>query len=243
MRTPPPRAPPQTAGIALLFGLTLTACNSTAWPDREPTVIENAGVDSLTFWPPRAYALPSDLLAVELLGLRHVYDCARILSLAWDSADSAGGRHLRPHARVELPAIPDCAISNGLDTLLETTAPAAGQRLYLHTPDGRITDSLLSITGNAVVESFLRTSDTLQTFGRYTFRDSTAGHPQRTLITDTLATCEIVQAAVLRRNQTGTHTVWIRTILASTLPPEGFPACAGPRVDTLNVHRDRYLFP
>jgi hypothetical protein len=234
---------PLSAPLLALF--LLSACNSTSWPDRDPTLLENPDADTAIFWPPRAYALAGDFLTVEVRGLEHVYACSRVLLLEWTTVDSTAGRYLRPHARVELPAHPSCAISPGLDTMLETTAPAAGQKLYLQTPLGRVTDSLLVVAGTGVVEAFLRArnranpADSLVTFGRFVFRDSTPGHPKRTLRSDSLESCEILQAAVYRRLHGGdTLTISLRTLLNAS-----FPSCTGLYADTVEVVLDKYGFP
>jgi hypothetical protein len=234
--------------LACAVAFLLAACNDTAWPDRDPTVIENADADALIFWPRRAYALPGDFLTVEVRGLKHVYACSRVLLLEGTVTDSTGGRYMRLRSRVELPALPDCPLSPGLDTVLEATTPAAGRSLYLQTADGVVTDSLHVFSGTGVVEAFLhitRTADTLRTFARYTLRDSTAGHPRRVLYTDSLATCEVMQAAVFTRLRGGdTLSVRLRTLLASpALPTSQFPACTGPHADTVEVVEDKYGYP
>lgn len=225
----------------------LAACNDVAWPDRDPTIVEDAAADSVIAWPPRRYALPGDLVTAEVRGLRTVYTCSRVLRLEGVASDSAGGRFVRLGADVELPAVPDCALSPGLDTAFETAAPAAGRTLFLQTADGRVTDSLRVVAGTGVVEGFLGLpADTLTSFSRYVFRDSTAGHPRRVLWSDSLSTCEVIQAAVFTRRHGGdTLSISVRTLLAAPAPPtDDFPACAaGPRSDTVEVVENRYGWP
>ena len=231
------------AGL-LLSGL-LTACQTDAWPEREPATV-SVSADSLTFYPPREYALPGDVLAVSVHGLKRVYVCARVLNLDATAVDSAGARFVGFDAQVELPGTPQCAISSGLDTVVETSAAAAGQEHYLRLASGRLTDSLFVFSGTGATDSFLHPpGDTLRALGRYTFRDSTAGHPRRVIYTDSLATCEVLQAATFRRLRGGdTLTISLRTLLANpALPAATLPACAGLHGDTVRVVEDRYGFP
>jgi hypothetical protein len=230
---------------ALLPSGFFAGCQTAAWPEREPTTVSVAA-DSLTFYPRREYALPGDVLAVSVHGLKRVYVCARVLNLDPTTTDSAGARYVGLDANVELPATPQCAVSSGLDTVIETSAAGAGQKHYLRGADGRIADSLFVFSGTGAVQAFLHPpGDTLRAFGRYTFRDSTAGHPRRTLHTDSLATCEVLQAAAFRRLHGGdTLTVSLRTLLADpALPAATLPACAGRHGDTVRVVEDRYGFP
>jgi hypothetical protein len=235
-----------SAALALGALVSLTACNQSSWPEHDPTVIENAGADSVTTWPPRLrYALPGDNVIVKLKGLRRLYACARVLGIEWRGVDSAGAVWLAPSARFELPALPDCALSNGLDTTLDTTAPAVGKKLYLRTPAGTVTDSVLSIAGTGVVEGFLHPpGDTLRVYNRFTFRDSTAGHPRRALYADSLETCEFVQGATWRRLHGGdTLSIYVRTILAAALDTTVLRACAGPHSDTVTAAENLYGYP
>ncbi len=222
----------------------LTACSQVSWPEREPTVIA-AGADSVKVWPPGArYAIPGDPVIVSVRGLRRTYACARLLQIEWLTADSAGARHIVPRARFEVPGVPDCPLASGIDTLLPITAPDSG-RLHFRTLNGILTDSLRVIAAAGVVESFLHPpDDSLRIHGRYTFRDSTSGHPRRALYADSLAACEIVHGAVYRRLHGGdTLSVRIRTLLAAPLDTAVFPACAGIHADTVEVVEDVYGYP
>jgi hypothetical protein len=230
----------------LLAAFLLTACNQTSWPDHDSTIVDNVGADSVKAWPPGArFALPEDNVFAQVHGLHRVYECASLLELGWTTVDSPGATYLAPHARIELPSLPDCALSKGLDTVLETTAPIAGKRLYFRTPAGAVTDSVLSVAGTGVMEAFLHApGDSLQAHNRFTFYDSTAGHPRRSLYTDSLETCEIVQGATWSRLHGGdTLSVRFRTILAAPLDTAVFPACAGLHSDTLDVVPDLYGYP
>jgi hypothetical protein len=224
-----------------LAPLLLTACNQSSWPEHEPTVIENTGADSVKVWPPGVrHALPGDVVFARVHGLRRVYVCARVLEFEGLSLDSAGASYLTPRARIESPGLPDCALSKGLDTVFEATAPVAGKRTYLRTPAGLVTDSLLSITGFATMEGFLHLpGDTLSVSGRYSFRDSTAGHPTRVLVADSMAICEFVQGTTWRRSQVGdTLIIGIRTIQAAPIDTSLLPACAGQHADTVTAVED-----
>lgn len=243
MKRPHPR--PARALSALVL-LALAACNQTSWPEHEGTLVENAGADSVKAWPPSArYALPGDVVFVKVTGVRRVYACARVLSFEGIASDSAGATYFTPHARFELPALPDCALSKGLDSVLETTAPPAGARVYFRTPAGTVTDTLHSIAGTGVVEGFLHPpGDTLRVHGRYTFRDSTAAHPRRSLQTDSLEACEILQGATYSRLHGGdTLSIRFRTLLATPLDTTVFPACSGIHADTVEVVRNEYGYP
>jgi hypothetical protein len=230
----------------LLAALLLTACNQTSWPDHDSTVVDNVGADSVKAWPPGArFALPGDNVLAQVHGLRRVYECASVLEFGWTALDSSGAAYLAPHARVELPSLPDCALSKGLDTVLDTSAPAAGKHLYFRTPAGAVTDSVLSVAGSGAVEAFLHPpGDTLRAHDRFTFYDSTAGHPRRSLYSDSLEACEIVQGATYSRLHGGdTLSVRFRTLLAAPLDTAVFPACAGPHSDTVDVVPDLYGYP
>jgi hypothetical protein len=237
--------------IALMsLGAMLSACNDTGWPDRDPTVLENVGADALNVWPPIRYALPGDVLTVEVRKLKTIYSCAHVLSMTPVVTDSASWRFISITANVELPGTPDCPRSTGLDTTFESTVPAAGS-IILKTPNGLRTDSVTIISGTGVVEEFLHVrsnTDTTQTFNRFTFRDSTAGHPLRTLSTTLLAPCEVFQAAVFERiNAPGTPdtlSIKFRTLLASpALPDTVSPACAGVYGGSYEVVPNRYGYP
>lgn len=234
--------------LALASSLLLAGCNDDSWPARTPAVITDADADSLVFWPPRAYALANDFLTVEVHGLKRVYACSRLLSFSWTLADSAGATWLGIHSSIELPAAPDCGFSTGLDTALDTTAPAAGRMFYLRTPGGKRTDSLFTFAGSGVVTGFLHprsATDTLSRHGHFTFRDSTAGHPRRVLYADSLEACEVIQAAVFRRLHDGdTLSIYYRSLLAvPALSPDILPACAGIHSDTIPVVLNRYQYP
>jgi hypothetical protein len=226
--------------------LFLAACGQTSWPEHEPIVIEDAGADSVKAWPPGArYGIPGDVAIAAVRGVRRVYECARLLEFNWTSVDSAGAIYVRPRARVELPPLPDCALSTGLDTAFEALVPATGKKLYFRTPAGVVTDSLLSIAATGVVEGFLHPpGDTLRVHNRFTFRDSTAGHPRRILYVDSLETCELIHGAAYTRLHGGdTLSIAFRTLLAAPLDTTLLPACAGPHADTAEVVENRYGYP
>jgi hypothetical protein len=234
--------------LLILATAFLVACNTDPWPDREPNTVTDADADSLVFWPPLRYALSNDQITVEVHGLQRVYSCSRILSFTWDRVDSVGVSYLGIHSTIELPSTPECGFSSGLDTTFDTTVPAAGRTLYLRTPGRRRSDSLYTFAGTGVVEGFLHprsSTDTLRTFGRFTFRDSTAGHRRRILYTDSLETCEVLQAATFRRLHGGdTLSIYFRTLYATpALSPTILPACAGTHSDTVEVVSNRYQFP
>jgi len=228
--------------------LVLSACNDTGWPDRDPVTVNSISADSLEVWPPMNYALPGDLLTVEVHGLKTVYECATLISFAATSRDSGQRTVVSFSASATWPGTPECPLTTGRDTTFETTTPSAGRTMVLVPPARAATDSVFIFAGTGVVQGFLHprsATDTIRTHGRFTFRDSTAGHPRRRLYTDSLATCEVVQAAVFRRLHGGdTLSISYRTLLASpALPDSILPACTGIHSDTVNVVENRYGYP
>lgn len=225
----------------------LIACNDTGWPARDPVTVTDPDADTLRVSPPREYALPGDTLIVEVRGLKTVYDCSLVTGFGATTSDSAAYTRLSVTARVAWTASSGCSLVSGLDTLVKTTAPAAGRVLLLRTPRGRATDSLTVIAGTGETHEFLHAGsrhDTLTTHARFTFRDSTAGHPRRALYTGSLAPCEVLQAATFTRAGPDSLTVRYRTLTAApALPAESFPACAGLHGDTVTVFEARYTDP
>jgi hypothetical protein len=237
---------PELFTLVALATFALSGCNDTGWPDRDPVVIDSVGSSTLTAWPPLNHALTGETLRLQVGGLKTVYDCARVLSLGVNALDTGSTRTVWVDATVELPATPECPLTTGLDTLLETSAPASQKTVVLRTLSGTVTDSVFVFSGTAVVESFLHMRpDTVRTFGRYRFRDSTAGHPRRILFSDSLAACETIQAAVFTRRHGGdTLSIAFRTLLAApALPATTFKACAGMHADTVTVVENRYGYP
>lgn len=233
--------------LVLTLPLLLAACNDTGWPARDPVVVNDPDADSLRVYPPLAHALAGEPLVVQVHGLKTVYDCSRLLEFAATTSDSATVTRFSVTARVEWPAVPDCPLVPGLDTVVPAVAPAAGRMLVLRAPRGRGTDTVTVIAGTALTVDFLHEgsrTDTLTTVGRFTFRDSTAGHPRRVLYADSLAACETLQAAVYTRR--GRDTLALRhRILSATpaLPAETFPACAGVHADSVEAVEDLYGWP
>jgi len=218
------------------------SCNDTGWPDRDNTIVNDLGVESLAVWPPLKYALPGDVLTVEVAKLKTVYTCARVLSMTVTAADSGAFRIGRLDASAELPGTPECPLTPGLDTTLTLNAPAAGITLLLRTPSGANTDTVRVLAGTATVEGFTYIrggADTVKSWGRFVFRDSTAGYPLRTLRTDSLETCEVLQAAVFRRVR-DSDTL---SIAWRTLNDASSPSCTGHYADTVTVVQDKYGFP
>ncbi len=234
--------------IAVCLGASLIACNDTGWPDRDPVVVDSIGVGALKIWPPMKYALSSDTLAVEVQDLKTIYTCSQVMALNWVVADSGTRLFRSIYASATLPGTPECPLTPGLDTLLYAPVPTATRQLVLRTPSGVITDSVTVIDGTDSLHTFVHirsAADTVRTHGRFTFRDSTAGHPTRRLYSDSLRTCEVIQAAVYTRlNQGDTLTITYRTLTASPeLSSVTFPACAGLHPDTATLVQNRYRFP
>lgn len=233
-----PRIPAFLA-LFTLVAMPFTGCTTDA-PARDPVTLSDVAANTLRFWPPRAYALASDTLHAEILGLRRVYACATVDSVTLESSDAAGLRTLRLASRVTIPGRPDCPLSTGLDTVLE--AVAAGTRVDLVHPDGRRADSLHLLTATATVTSIAHPAgDSATVSGRFTFLDSTAARPARLLVAQ-LDGCEVLEAAVWTRTPDGNQTIRLRT-LAVTAPPANFPPCNGSWTDTVSVMEDRYGYP
>ncbi len=230
------------SACALATGL--GACLQTG----EATVLSNPPADSVVFWPPSVqYARYGDTLHLVIHGLKRRKVCA-VPQVGWKFLrDSTGFESYQVHSEFELPATGCRKDEAGLDTSFRVrffTVP--GNRLYLLTPDGKATDSVLFVaseTGGAVSVITLRhpaeSGDTTRS-GRALYRDSTASHPRRMLRLDTLAACEILQTATYEYRG-DTTLVKVRLITAS-LPPESFAPCSGARADSVEVVFNRYNF-
>jgi hypothetical protein len=240
-------ASPRHAMFALAALSCLMACTETDWSPREPVTVNDPDANTLRASPPRKYALPGDTIMVEVRGLKTVYDCSRITDFSTTSSDSAAYTRLSVTARITWTTAPDCSLVSGLDTLVETTAPVSGRTLLLRTPRGRPTDSVAIIAGTGATHEFLHAgsrTDTLTVHERFTFRDSTAGHPRRALYTDALASCEVLQAATYMRVGIDSLKIRYRTLTAApALPTESFPACTGIHSDTVTVFADLHGWP
>ncbi|HEX2613608.1 MAG TPA: hypothetical protein VHO02_08445, partial [Fibrobacteria bacterium] len=237
------------ASLAFAAGMmaALSACNA---PDQkeeegEITILKNVSVDSVVFWPPTVhYAYSGDTLSLQMRGVQRQRKCK--VNPLWDTLswsfqrDSLGAEYFTPKStfRISSLCLPD---PNGLDTLFKASAyTLVGKNFYLVTPDGRLTDSVLFISADQAKPPVV---DTLRhvvsagfasTHGRFTFRDSTDVHPLRTLEADSLATCEVLQAAVFDRRG-DTLVVRARTIRGAPIPVGILPACAGTHADTIEV--------
>lgn len=232
---------------AVLAGL--SACNSTDWPDREPSEVD-ANADTLVFWPASVtHALPGELPVTVVRGLRRVYACAEFVQLGWEESDSASATRHTLRARLRLPALPSCALAPAVDTVLppaDTTH--AGGVVHLRKADGTVTDSVRIVAGGSETRSFTRVRDPedtvqVESFGEFTFYDSTAERPQRSLRADSLDTCEALESAVFDR-EGDTLTVRFRLLRADSVSSDVFPACAGgPRVDSVEVVFNRHGYP
>jgi|GEM_PF-4091140 len=230
---------------ALLGFAGLTACTQT----EEAIVLENPPADSVTFWPPTLkYARQGDTLYLLINGMKRRTTCAVPLQVGWNfRRDTTGTEYYRARAKFEVPS--GCAQDpKGLDTMFRVRFyTKIGNKLYLETPDTSITDSLQFIAGNAPslakVTQLVHVAggaDSLVS-GRFTFRDSTATRPRRTLHVNALATCEILQTAVYERRG-DTTIVKARLIEGEPRPASVFPPCAGPRADSVEVVFNRFNY-
>jgi hypothetical protein len=233
----------------------LAGCTESA---DEAVVVDNPAADSVVFWPPTMkYARQGDTLYLYIRGLKRRAECAVPLQVGWKfRQDTTQDQYYRARSSFEIPAGASCAPdAQGIDTLFRVRFfTRIGNRLFLETPDSVVTDSIGFIAGDA---PNLASAVTLRHVAggpdstiadRFTFRDSTASHPQRVLRVASLATCEILQTAVydIHRDPVGsapdTTIVKIRLIQASPRPASVFPPCAGPRSDSLEVVFNRFNF-
>jgi hypothetical protein len=78
--------------------------------------------------------------------------------------------------------------------------------------------------------------------GRFLFRDSTAAHPLRKIMSDSMPACETFEGAVFRRSgdtlKVRFHRLRLDSALHAALPP-----CLGPHADSTQVVFDRFGFP
>src|SRR5690606_24692076 len=102
-------------------------------------------------WPPTLrYARFGDTLSLHVRGLKRQRTCAHIEKLGWDfRRDSTGAEYFTPSSKLEIP--PSCAADpEGLDTLFKVQVfTRTGKKFYLAAPDGRLTDSVLFVSGAA----------------------------------------------------------------------------------------------
>lgn len=223
------------------------------------TIVENPPADSVVFWPASVkYARHGDTLHLLIHGLKRRRMCA-IPQLGWNFLrDSTGHEAYELKAEFEIPR-PGCrSDAAGLDTSFRVrfyTTP--GKWLYLRTPDGRTTDSVLFVaadTPDAVHVITLRhvpgdadateeaTSGSAHVTrrGKAVYRDSTAAHPRRMVTIEALEACEILQAATYEPR--GDTTLVKVRLIKATFPPAPFAPCSGPRTDSVEVVFNRYNF-
>lgn len=235
-------------GEMLLGGTLVSGCNQTLYPEREPATLQNVAADSIVFWPPSLkYARAGDTVSWLVIGLQRGYVCSQIslLGWSWSDDDSASNRY-RLSSVIRLPENPTCAVdTKGLDSLFKRTFHTPpGQRLYLQTSAGVSTDSLLYVAGEGhthVFQHLVSGPDSAVFGGRFVFHDSGLSRMRRFVTADSMASCETFQSAAFKR-QGDTLTVRVKRLVA--VPgTAGFPPCAGPRADTVEVVFDRYRYP
>ncbi len=247
--TPVPDAGRFTAcGLAVMLAVTLAGCLDT----RDAKVLENPAADSVVFWPPTmTYARFGDTLHLVVHGLKRQKSCAIPLKVGWNFLrDSTDTEFYEVHSEFELPARGCRRDTAGLDTSFRVrffTSP--GKWLYLRTPEGRTTDSLLFIAPdgpglvNVIILDHPAGADSTR-IGRVVYRDSTASHPVRRLVVDSLATCEVLQTATYESRTTSGDTtrVKVRLLKATIQSAASFAPCAGPHADSVAVVFNRYNF-
>lgn len=253
-RAPDRRAPRQAmTGRAALLAVALAAllggCNTVS-EEPVPHVLDIGAADSVKLWPPGLrYVRSGDQILIEVFGLRAGYRCAERIGIpSWNiERDTLEHDNYRLNPLISRPEPVRCGPDTGIDTLFRRAVQnLTGQKLRLLTPDGRATDSAVFIGGQALVYIMTHVragpGDTVSTHGRFVFRDSTAGHPRRTVRTDSTATCEVLQTGGYTRSG-DTVSVRLRRILADTSAAAFLPTCAGPRSDTVLLHPNLYGFP
>ncbi len=234
--------------LGLLAALVFVGCNQTTWPERSGHTVDSAVVNKALFWPASIrYIAVGETATVELQGLQRGFISSTILQCALQIADSsADSANLEPYARIQLPANPEAALDpTGLDTALRLvmTRPA-GSVLYLQSTNKIRTDTARIVSATIHAENFTYVRDTSgkAVKGRFTFRDSTTSHPQRTVTSDSLLPCETLQGAVFKRH---TDTLWVRfhQLLLNATLHSGLAPCAGTHADSIEVVNDRFGFP
>ena len=235
--------------LAILSGILLFGCNETIYPESDPTYVHNVAADSIVFWPPALkYAREGDTVSFRVVGLQRGYACAKVMEMGWTWRDDSTSDFYSLHSLIRIPGNPTCALdTKGLDTLFKATFPTLpGQKLYLQTSAGALTDSLFYVAGNgytAVFTHLVSGPDSAFYGGRFLFHDSvSATQSRRFVTTDSMAACETFQSAAFKRNG-DTLTVRVKRLEAVPLSASVFAPCAGPHADTVEVVFDRYRYP
>ncbi len=233
------------------FVTIIISCSQTTWPDRPSQEVDGVAVNFLRFWPePQPYTAQGDTAIVLFQGLQRGFVCAQILAADPALQTQTGGGVIQPETRIALPADGSCPVDFiGLDTAYRVQAGmAAGDRLYLKTPGGAITDSTEFVTAAVSSDSFSVVSDTTDTadtdvvIGGFAFHDSTALAPTRSLTADSLPACETFYGAVYTFSQDTVH-VRFRLLRLDSSQYAGQPLCAGPHPDTVTIVPDSYDLP
>jgi hypothetical protein len=228
----------------------LAACDQGLFAQDQDEVkrdtLSNPPIDSLAFWPPAMrYARAGDTLQIRMKGFHLGYTCGEISELRWNWRDSIGFDYYTLLSKVYVPGGPSCKPGGRFDSTFRVIFYShAGERLFVRHGDNLKTDSLLFVSGFGYTETFVHRdadADTalIERGGyRFTYHDSTAARPRRT-VTAMLPICETFQSSVFKR-EGDSITVRLRRIVARPLPAAAFPACAGEHPDTMEVVRDLY---
>ena len=242
--------PPLSFAVATLVGSApmFIGCNQTIWPDRSSPVTDSTLVDNASFWPASIhYIAIGETAVVELRGLQRGFVSSTILQCSLRFRDSSGdSATLQPYARIKFPANPETALDlTGLDTALkQVVSLPAGSWLFLQSTNAARTDTAQIVSASVHSDTITCVPDTSGKVvkGRFTFQDSTAAHPLRTVRSDSLPPCETLQGAVFTRHadtlQVRFHRLLLNALLHDSLPP-----CAGPHPDSIEVVGDRFGFP
>ena len=235
--------------LVLFLGLilTVTGCSQATYPDRSTHVSDSVSVDHVLFWPAGLrYLAVGESTIVELAGLQRGFINSRILECRIGIVDSAAdSAALQPYVRIELPADPTGAVEGeGVDTSLRiaVTRPA-GSMLYLRTRNRVRTDSVRMVAAVVYAESLTYVRDTTGriTKGKFTFRDSSSSHPDRTVYGDSLRRCETLQGAVYSGKDT--VRVHFHRLVLDSIHHAALKPCAGIHADTILAVSNRFGFP
>jgi hypothetical protein len=191
------------------------------------------------------YAVPGDSVVVRILGLQRGFTCARILDLRLEWIDLGGDALLRLRDSIELPADGGCPVDPGLDTSLKIALNrSADTRIRLQPRADLSTDSIFLVEAAAVLDSlvYVPSPTGVAVSGRFVFRDSTATYPRRTVDSDSLQTCEVLQAAAYVRSGDSLRVKFQRLEL-HPVRHRDLPPCDGPHADTVEAVPDLFGFP
>lgn len=226
---------------ALAAAYALSACSGDEWPERDPIVIERAGVDSLEFLPAGTrYILADSLTSVRVRGLRLGYACTRILAMDLEENTFVQPPGFAARIRLELPSAPTCAaLDSAVDTVIQRRFDASeGPDIILLDTAGAPFDTAVLVRGTSVLDSFVHVPGSIANItiaGRFTWYDTATVSP-RTLAADSLNSCELLSHAEWSRRRDTTTVRYTLVTLDSAASPD---SCRGTRTDRIENVRAR----